>query len=64
MFKILATIALLNTTNAQIPDAWVTEACDDYLAIEQCTKDVADKEPDAEALPCEAEFGTDGTKLG
>lgn len=63
MFKILATIALLNTTNAQIPDAWVTEACDDYLSIEQCTKDISEKEDGAEALPCEAEFGTEGTKL-
>jgi len=35
MFKILATIALLNTTNAQITadNTWAATACDDFIEI-------------------------------
>jgi len=66
MFKILATIALLNTTNAQITaeNTWAKTACDDQIEVYKCKVLVDAKADGDEALDCEAEYGTAGTKVG
>jgi hypothetical protein len=65
MFKILATIALLNTTNAQITadNAWAKEGCDDMIEVLKCGVLKA-ADTTGETLDCEAEYGTTGTKIG
>ena len=66
MFKILATIALLNTTNAQITadNTWAAEACDDMIEIEKCAVLKAAQDDPTTVHECEAEYGTAGTKIG
>jgi hypothetical protein len=66
MFKILATIALLNTTNAQITadNTWAKEGCDDAIEIFKCNVLKAAQDDPTTVHECEAEYGAAGTKAG
>ena len=66
MFKILATIALLNTTNAQITaeNTWAKTACNDQIEVFKCDVLKQDQDDPTTVHDCEAEYGTTGTKIG
>jgi hypothetical protein len=66
MFKILATIALLNTTNAQITaeNTWAKTACNDQIEVFKCDVLKQDQDDPTTVHDCEAEYGTEGTKSG
>ena len=59
MFKILATIALLNTTNAQITadNTWTKTACDDAIVVYSCAA-LKTADTTGETLDCEADAAT------
>ena len=66
MFKILATIGLLDTTDAQITseNTWAKTVCDDQIEVFKCMTLKMASDSYEDTLDCEADYGMYGTLLG